>query len=98
MRVLFAVPLALLFACAGMSSSTNGKSSASAQSCGALVPALAYRGTEIYSGPDRNSLPLTTLKDDTTLCVSPEAEGFGMRRVQLANGRTGYVAESSLLI
>lgn len=98
MKPFVALPLALSFACAGMSSSTNQNSTAAAggQSCGTMVPAVAYRGSAVYASPDSTLMPMTTLKEDTPVCASSEPQGFGFRKVKLANGNTGFVAESSL--
>ena len=98
MRILLALPLAFSFACAGVSSSTAGTGSASSQSCGSLVSAVVYRGTDVYSTPDSSSPPIATLKEDTPVCASQDTRGFGFRRIQLANGNSGYVSESSLSI
>jgi hypothetical protein len=99
MRVLLAFSLALAWACAGTSSSTRQTTtpSASSQQCDG-VSALAYRGTDVYPGPDSTLPPIATLKQDTRVCVSNDSSGFGFRRVKLANGSTGYIAESSLAI
>lgn len=96
MRIFLTLPLALSFACAGVSSSTAGNSSASARSCGSLVSLVAYRGAEVYAAPDSTSARIATLNEDTPVCASADARGFGFRMVQLANGRSGYVSETSL--
>ena len=97
MRLLLALPLALTFACAGMSSSTAG-TTGSSQACAEGVSATAYRGAEVFPGPDSTLRPVATLKEDTPVCASASSQGFGFRRVKLANGTSGYVAESSLSI
>jgi hypothetical protein len=100
MKTLCALLLAVTCACAtGSSSSGNAQASASkpdAQSCSPMIPAVAYRGTDLYEGPDSSFAPFATLKDDTPVCASANTAGFGFRRVKLANGKTGYVAENSL--
>jgi hypothetical protein len=98
MKAFRAVPLAFAFACAGMSSSTTSGSSASSQSCGQMLPAIAYRGTAVFSAPDSSNGPVATLNEDTRVCASPDSQGFGFRKVKLANGNTGFVSESSLSI
>lgn len=98
MKLFVALPLALSFACASTSSSTTPTASASGQSCGQMVPAVAYRGSDVYEGPDSSASPVITLKEDTPVCASPESQGFGFRKIKLANGRTGFVSESSLSI
>jgi hypothetical protein len=99
MKPFVALLLALSAACAGMSSSTNQSSAAAnGQSCGTMIPAVAYRGSPVYAGPDSTLTPITTLKQDTPVCASSESLGFGFRKVKLANGNTGFVPESSLSI
>ena len=61
-----------------------------------LVPAVAYRGSDIYAGPDSSPGPMIRLKADTPVCASASMAGYGFRRVQLADGKTGYVSESNL--
>jgi|1185.fasta_scaffold537752_2 hypothetical protein len=99
MKLFVALPLALAFACAGPSSSGNRSSTAAnAQSCGQMVPAVMYRGSDLFAGPDSSNPPVTTVKEDTPVCASPESQGFGFRKVKLANGSTGFVTEASLSI
>jgi hypothetical protein len=94
MRVLCAVLLAAAVACATGSSSTAAKP---AQSCGAqMIPAVIYGGTQVYETPDSSTAAGERLKDDTPVCASPNNAGFGFRRVQLANGKTGYVLANNL--
>ena len=101
MKALCAVFLAVTFACA-TGSSSNGAAKASAskpdgQSCATpMVPAIAYRGTDMFEGPDSSNGRVATFKEDTPVCASLSKAGFGFRRVQLANGKTGYVPEDSL--
>ena len=97
MRLALALPLALTFSCAGMSSSTASSPTASSQQCGSsLVAVVAPRGTTIYESPDSATLPIASIDKDTSVCVSADRSGYGFRRVTLANGKTGYIAESSL--
>jgi len=101
MKALCAVLLAITCACATGSSSSTGTTQASAskpdtQSCSPMIPAVAYRGTDLFEGPDSSYAPFTTLKEDTPVCASSGTAGFGFRRVKLANGKTGYVTENSL--
>ena len=101
MRSLCAVSLAVAtLACASGSSSTRAASASvskpDAQSCSPMVPAVAYRGTEVYAAPDANGTPMAVLKEDTPVCVSTEATGFGLKRVKLSNGKTGFAAQTSL--
>jgi len=99
MKLIPVLLLALSAACAGMSSNTNPTASAAnGQSCGEMIPVIAYRGAAVYPGPDSTLTPVTTLKQDTPVCASTEALGFGFRKVKLANGNTGFVPESGLSI
>jgi len=96
-----ALLLAVTSACATGSSSSAGNAQASAskpdaQSCSPMIPAVAYRGTDLYEGPDSSYAAFTTLKEDTPVCASSDTTGFGFRRVKLANGKTGYVPENNL--
>jgi hypothetical protein len=100
MRSVLALSLAATFACASGSSSVRSTSPAvskpDARSCAPMVPAIAYRGTDVYARPDSSGTPITTLKQDTPVCVSQEATGFGYRRVRLADGQTGFAPDNSL--
>ncbi len=97
MRIVLALPLLLTFACAGMSSSTAGNSAAASRSCGqSLVPAIAFKGTSVYEAPDNATLQIASLSQDTPVCVSANTAGYNFRRVQLADGKTGYVEQSQL--
>ncbi|MGZ6124939.1 MAG: hypothetical protein ACXWLR_08260 [Myxococcales bacterium] len=98
MKPFLALPLALSFACSGMSSSTTPSSAAASQSCGQMLPAVAYRGSAVFAVPDSSTGPVSTLSEDTPVCASPDLQGFGFRKIKLANGNIGYVTESSLSI
>jgi len=94
MKVLYAVLLAAPVACATGSATT---SKLNAQSCGApLVPAVVFGGTQVYETPDSSAAAGERLKDDTAVCASRDNAGFGYRRVQLTNGKTGYVLANNL--
>jgi hypothetical protein len=92
--------LALASACASTSSSMSspaGSAAANGKSCSApMVSAVAYRGTDVYAGPDSNSGPMVRLNTDTQVCASSSLAGYGFRRVMLADGRSGYVSDSNL--
>jgi hypothetical protein len=60
-------------------------------SCAPLVPAVAFGGTEVRSGPEPSTPVLVTLKHDTPLCAAERAQGFYFRRVKLADGTEGFV-------
>jgi len=100
MRFSCALCLAATLGCASGSSPLRSTSPTvskpDAQSCSPMVPAIAYRGTDVYAGPDSTGTPIATLKQDTPVCASPDATGFGYRRVKLANGQTGFAADNSL--
>jgi hypothetical protein len=95
MKVLYAALLAAAVACA--TGSSSGVAKPSAQSCGAqMVPAVIYSGTQVYETPDSSAAWPDRLKTDTPACASPDNAGFGYRRVQLADGKTGYVLKNNL--
>jgi hypothetical protein len=99
MKALCAVLLAVTACATGSSSSGSAQASASkpdSQSCSPMVAAVAYRGTDLFEGPDSSYASIATLKEDTPVCASASNAGFGFRRVKLANGTTGYVSENSL--
>ena len=101
MKVVSGLLLALASACAGTLASrdTNGADSAklNGQSCATpLVSSVAQRGAEIYASPDGSSPLVGTLKSDTPVCAQSYSEGFGFRRVQFADGRTGFVSEERI--
>jgi hypothetical protein len=96
-----ALALALVAAAACASTSADSRASSSPKMAGQncadpLVPAVAYRGTDVYVAPDGTSSTITILKEDTPVCAASSAAGFGYRRVTFANGRTGFVAEDRL--
>jgi hypothetical protein len=62
-----------------------------------MIPAVARRGTAVYDRPDAAASAATTrLDEDTPVCASADARGFGFRLVKLADGKSGYVEESNL--
>lgn len=98
MKVVPGLILAIAAACATASSnppSTSGQK-LDAQACSPLVPAVAKQGADVYATPDSNAAPIATLQPDTQLCASDTAQGFGLSRVKLADGRTGFVDENNL--
>jgi hypothetical protein len=100
MRALLALPLAFAFACASTSASStpDPATAANGQSCGSDLPAVLYRNSQIFAGPDSSHTVLATVNQDTPVCASRDSQAFGFRKVKLANGSTGYVADSSLSI
>ena len=98
MKVVLGLVLAIAAGCATTSSnppSTSGQK-LDAQACSPLLPAVARQGADVYATPDSNSAPIATLKPDTAVCASDTTHGFGLSRVKLSDGRTGYVEENSL--
>ena len=96
-----ALALALMAAAACASTSVDSRASSSpkmaGQSCAdSLVPAVAYRGADVYAGPDSSSSMIAILKQDTPVCAASSAVGLGYRQVTFADGRTGFVAEDRL--
>lgn len=61
-----------------------------------MMSAVAARGTAVREAPDGTSGLVATLNDRTPVCASNDSRGFGYRRVRLADGRTGFIEESSL--
>ena len=95
MKLLYIVLPAAALACATASSPKVAKPSA--QSCAAqMVPTVIYGGTQVYETPDSGAAWPDRLNDDTPACASRDNAGFGYRRVQLANGKTGYVLADNL--
>jgi hypothetical protein len=91
---LAALPLVVLFACAG---TMRTPTVAARTDCGpATEPMTARHGTEVRSGPESNARVLSVLKADTAVCGSSIGAIFGFRRVTLPDGSIGFVAESSL--
>ena len=102
MKLAAAFVLVSALACATGSATSARTSAGSAgdaqvQACAPLFPHLADRGSNIYASPDSTSQVVAILRASTTICTADGSEGFGFRRVRLANGNTGYVEESSLI-
>ena len=99
MKVALALCLVSAVACAGVSADSRTSSSAKAagRTCAdSLIPAVAFRGSEVYAGPDGTTTTIATLKEDTPVCAASSAAGFGYRRVTFGDGKTGYVTEERL--
>lgn len=98
MRFVLGLVLAIAAGCATTSSnppSTSGQK-LDAQACSPLLPAVAKQGADVYATPDSNTAPIATIKPDTQVCASDTTHGFGLARVKLADGRTGFVEQDSL--
>jgi hypothetical protein len=99
MKAALALALMAAAACASTSADSRASSSpkAAAWSCGdSLVPAVAYRGTDVYAGPDGTTSTIATLRQDTQVCAASSTAGFGFRRVTFPDGKTGFVPETNL--
>jgi hypothetical protein len=98
MKAVLGLVLAMTAGCA--TTATNSPSTSAqkvdSQACSPLMPAVARQGADVYPAPDSNVPPIATLKPDTRVCASNTTEGFGLSRVKLADGRTGYVDENNL--
>jgi len=97
MKALLALPLLLAFACAGPSTATTS-STANGQTCGSMIPAVIYKNSQVFAGPDSSYKVLATVNEDTRVCANSESQAFGFRKVKLADGSIGYVADSSIAI
>ena len=93
---LFALSFALAAACATGGTSETTAAASPAQDCGGMMSAVVARGTAVREAPDGTSALVVTLNDRTPVCASNDSRGFGYRRVRLADGRTGFIEESSL--
>jgi hypothetical protein len=99
MRILLSLPLLLAVACAGTSAARDKSlASTSSLSCGDFIPAVARERSGVYAGPDGNKNVVRWLDPNTPVCASPAVEGFGFRRVKLADGSTGFVQDDYLLL
>jgi hypothetical protein len=99
MKAAFALALMAAAACAGTSADSRASSSAkmAGQKCAdSLIPAVAYRGTDVYEGPDPSTRMMLVLKQDTPVCAASLPHAFGYRRVTFSDGKTGFVTEDSL--
>lgn len=99
MKFLIALAVAASFACAtGNTAARPGDTHATrALSCTSpMTPAVVVGGTDVRSGPDDTANLVEQLNSSTSVCASSTSEGFGFRRVQLSDGKTGYVADSSV--
>lgn len=98
MKFVLGLVLAIAAGCATPASSTSSTSGQKldAQACSPLVPAVARQGADVYATPDSNAAPIATIKPDTQVCASDTPQGFGLTRVKLSDGRTGFVEQDSL--
>jgi hypothetical protein len=98
MKVVLGIVLAIAAGCATTASNSPSTSAQKldAQACSPLVPAVAKQGADVFATPDSNATPIATLKPQTPVCASDTTQGFGLSRVKLADGRTGYVDENNL--
>ena len=98
MKVVPGIVLAIAAGCATTAANPPSTSAQKldAQACSPLVPAMAKQGADVFATPDSNATPIATLKPQTPVCASDTTHGFGLSRVKLADGRTGYVDENNL--
>jgi hypothetical protein len=90
---LLSLSFALAAACAA---GTPSETAGAARDCGPMVAAVASRGATVREAPDGTAQLVMTMPGPTPVCASSESRGFGYRRVRLADGRTGFIEESSL--
>jgi hypothetical protein len=107
MKAIFVV-VALAVACASSKPEETATATATANAtataanpatprdCGAMVPAVAAAHTDVRTSPDPTSNNVVTLSTATPVCAASSSSGFGYRRVQLADGRVGYIDETQL--
>lgn len=99
MKLFIALAMAASFACAtGYTATQPGSTNdTKALSCTApMAPAVVVGGTDVRSGPDETANLVKQVGSNTSVCASSTSEGFGFRRVQFSDGKTGYVADANL--
>lgn len=96
MRIIIGLALAAAAGCATTTSNTSSGQKLDAQACSPLLPAVARQGADAFATPDSNAAPIATIKPDTQVCASDSPQGFGLTRVKLSDGRTGFVEQDSL--
>jgi hypothetical protein len=96
MRIIIGLALAAAAGCATTTSNTSSAQKLDAQACSPLLPAVARQGADVFATPDSNAAPIATIKPDTQVCASDSPQGFGLTRVKLSDGRTGFVEQDSL--
>ncbi|OLD34487.1 MAG: hypothetical protein AUI19_03240 [Myxococcales bacterium 13_1_40CM_2_68_15] len=84
MKAALALALMAAASCAGTSADSR------------LIPAVAYRGTDVYEGPGPSTRMVAVLKEDTPVCAAFSPHAYGYRQVTFADGKTGFVTEDSL--
>ena len=67
-----------------------------ANACAPLVPAVAMEGASVRAGPDSLTSIISTLRAATPLCAAATSQGYGFRRVKLADATVGYIKASEL--
>jgi hypothetical protein len=66
-------------------------------SCVPLSVGSIDTGTNVYREPDTAGDLIVTVSKKTSLCVSRTPEGFGLVRVKLLDGRSGFVSDSDVI-
>jgi hypothetical protein len=61
-----------------------------------MVPAVVQHDTDVYAGPDSTSAIVGSVGNNARLCAEASASGYGFRRVQMPNGRVGFIDESNV--
>src|SRR3989442_13874927 len=95
-----ALVLALMAAasCAGTSADSRASSSPNpaVQRCAdSLIPAVAYRGTDVYEGPGPSTPMVAVLKEDTPVCAAFSPHAYGYRQVTVTAGNTGFLTQDN---
>ena len=101
MKFIAAIAVCSALACASTSSTSSPMASsseprASGQCASGMVPAVVERDTDVYASPDSTSAVMGSVGNSAKVCADAQASGYGFRRVQMPNGRVGFVEESNV--
>jgi len=102
MKFIAAIAVCSALACASTSSTSSPTASsseprASGQCASGMVPAVVERDTDVYASPDSTSAVMGSVGNSAKVCAEAQAaSGYGFRRIQMPNGRIGFVDESNL--
>ena len=102
MRFLAAIAVSSALACASTSSTSSpvaassDQARSSGQCASGMRPAVVERDTDVYAGPDSTSAVVGSVGNSAKVCAEATASGYGFRRVQMPNGRVGFVEESNV--
>jgi hypothetical protein len=64
--------------------------------CAPLATGVVAGRAEVLAAPDSTATWVATIRQPGPACVGTERQGFGFRVVQLADGTTGFVKDSSI--